>query len=119
MVVKNSDLYKYEGIVESIYDGDTLTIMASVGFSTYIKIKARLYGIDTAELRTKDKKEKELAYKARDYLRELILNKKIRFISHGKGKYGRYLCTIFLDGENINKKLVEEKLAKEYFGGKR
>jgi endonuclease YncB( thermonuclease family) len=34
--------------------------------------------------------------------------------SHGVGKYGRCLGVVFIDGENINKRLIKEGLAKKY-----
>jgi endonuclease YncB( thermonuclease family) len=34
--------------------------------------------------------------------------------SHGVGKYGRCLGTIYVEGENINERLLAEGLAKEY-----
>ena len=34
--------------------------------------------------------------------------------SHGVGKYGRCLGTIYIEGKNINEKLLAEGLAEEY-----
>jgi endonuclease YncB( thermonuclease family) len=34
--------------------------------------------------------------------------------SHGVGKYGRCLGTIYVDGESINQRLLAEGLAEEY-----
>ena len=34
--------------------------------------------------------------------------------SHGVGKYGRCIGTIYVGGENINQKLLAEGYAKEY-----
>jgi len=35
------------------------------------------------------------------------------------GKFGRCLGELFIEGESINKKLIEEGHAKSYDGGKR
>ena len=57
--------------VVSVYDGDTIKavfpIMDSGSMKLY-KWNCRLNGVDTPELRTKNKLEKELGYKVRDIL---------------------------------------------------
>ena len=37
----------------------------------------------------------------------------------GRGKFGRILGEIFAEGQSVNKLLVEEGHAVEYFGGKK
>jgi endonuclease YncB( thermonuclease family) len=39
--------------------------------------------------------------------------------SHGVGKFGRCLGSLHVDDVNINKVLVSEGYANEYYGGKR
>ena len=77
------------------------------------KQKARLLGINTPEVRGK---EREAGLVSRDRLRELIDGKDIIIVTHKDkgGKYGRLLATIFLDGVNINQQLVDEGLAEVY-----
>ncbi len=104
--------YKYSAFVESVYDGDTITISIDCGFGIVLKKqKIRLYGINTPEVRGE---ERELGLISRDKLREKILNKDIviETIKDKKGKYGRYLGIIYYEGENINDWLVKNKLAK-------
>ena len=76
-------------------------------------MKLRLYGIDTPELRG-DEREQGLI--VRDILREKILNKDVEIHSYKdkQGKYGRYLATILLDGEDINQWLVDNGHAEVY-----
>jgi micrococcal nuclease len=86
----------------------------SLGFNiTMHKQKARLLGINTPEVRGK---EREAGLVSRDRLRELIDGKDIIIATHKDkgGKYGRLLATIFLDGVNINQQLVDEGLAEVY-----
>jgi len=86
----------------------------SLGFNiTMHKQKARLLGINTPEVRGK---EREAGLVSRDRLRELIDGKDIIIVTHKDkgGKYGRLLATIFLDGVNINQQLVDEGLAEVY-----
>ena len=46
---------------------------------------------------------------------------KFEIQSYGKGKYGRVLAEIFIDGEDtsLNKLLIENGHANEYDGGSR
>jgi len=95
-------MYEYRAIITSVYDGDTLTAEIDLGFKMWAKkVKLRLIGIDTPEIRTKDMAEKEAAKKARDRARELCLGKEVVIISHKKGKYGRWLATIRVD-DNVD-----------------
>jgi micrococcal nuclease len=107
-------MYVYRAHVIKVYDGDTITVNIDLGFNISIKEKLRLYGINTPEVRG-DEREQGLI--SRDWLRDLILDKDIiiKTKKDKKGKYGRYLATIFIDidGEekNINDWLVTEGLA--------
>jgi micrococcal nuclease len=106
--------YKYKAIVTAVHDGDTCTVDIDIGFGIWMKDqKLRFYGINTPELHGNDK---EAGIKSRDYVASLILGKEI-IIETQKDKaekYGRWLATIWLDGTNINKKLVQEGYAREY-----
>jgi len=112
-------MYNYRARVISIYDADTMTLEIDLGFHIKITEKVRLMGIDTPELRTKNKKEKKLGYEARDYLRELILNKEVIINTEKKGKFGRYLVDVYYDDININNELIRKGYAKSYDGGKK
>lgn len=99
----------------------------------FYKWNCRLTGIDTPELRTRNKKEKKLRYIVRDKLREKILNKVICYKCGEFDKYGRLLVELFLiESDNlkqtggrlnykksINNWLVENKYAFRYDGGKK
>ena len=118
--------FYYIAEVVKVYDGDTCTCVVDLGFKTSVRIKIRLVGIDTPEIRTKDDEEKVRGFASRDWLREKILGKKVLLHTPEKGKFGRWLGTIWNIEEDkpsfensYNKKLVNEGLAKEYFGGKR
>ena len=96
-----------------MYDGDTVTLDISLGFGVTMREKIRLLGINTPEVRGK---ERELGLISRDRLRELIDYKDVIIVTHKDkgGKYGRLLATIYLDGVNINQQLVDEGLAEAY-----
>jgi micrococcal nuclease len=105
--------YCYKATCISVYDGDSVTLDISLGFDITIKQKVRLLGIDTPEIRGKERLDGLIA---RDRLRELIDGKDIIIVTHKdrSGKYGRLLATIYLDGVDINQQLVDEGLAEVY-----
>ena len=105
-------LYCYEALVTAVYDADTITVDLNLGLSVVRKgLRLRLYGIDAPEVRGVERPE---GLVARDFLRDLILDKKITVetIKDSTGKYGRYLANIWIklgDGDvNINELLVQE-----------
>ena len=79
----------------------------------------RLSGVDTPELRTKNKLEKKYGYLVRDKVREKILNKIVTLKLGSFDKYGRVLVQIFLDGESVNDWLITQNYAFVYDGGKK
>jgi len=115
----------YFGKVTSVYDGDTVTMDVLVWKNQTVEAKLRLKGIDTPEMRGKCQAEKDLAIKARDFLRELVLDKltilrAIPYEGKADGKYGRIIGTLLTPtNKNINQMLVDEGLARPYDGGKR
>jgi len=111
--------YWYDAHCVSAYDGDTVTVDIDLGFGNKMtKQKLRLYGINTPEIRGK---EREDGIVSRDWLRKRILDKDIVMRSYRdkSGKYGRWLAEIFIeqDGEllNLNLEMVRLGLAKENF----
>ena len=114
-----SSLYHYRAVYRSNYDGDTLKLDIDLGMGVWLHNQSvRLYGIDTPELRSRDRAEKERAIKARDFVRELLFVDDELIIQTHKdktGKFGRLLVTVFVidSGENLNKLLVEQGLAKQ------
>jgi len=107
--------------IVSVYDGDTVKVVFPILKKLY-KFNCRIKGVDTPELRTKDKKEKEYGLKIRDELRKKILNKVV-YIECGEfDKYGRLLIDIIpwslgIRGEKISKWLINNKYAFVYTGG--
>jgi len=119
-------LYHYLAEVTSVYDGDTFDCLVDMGFSTSIKIKVRVLGIDTPEMKSKDPDQKAKAVLARDYLRDQTLNNKIILRTAGLEKYGRWLGELWRVpaegadlGESLNDEMVRLGHAKAYFGGKK
>ena len=109
-------MFEYFARVHEVIDGDTVDVSVDLGFHIQHLIRLRLYGINTPELKSKDKAEKELAIVAKTRLIELIEGKivKVKTRKDSTDKYGRYLAEIYLNEEHINDKLILEGLAKEY-----
>ena len=109
-----NSLFYYNATVDSVYDGDTITCTIDCGFNMFMKKqKIRLLGINTPEIRGE---EREQALLIRDKLRDKILGKNVILHTEKdkKGKYGRYLATIYLDNLNINQWLIDEGYATIY-----
>ena len=78
-----------------------------------------MMGIDTPEIKTKNTYEKQLAVKARDFLRELILDKIVVIECLDFDKYGRLLGNLYIEGNemSISNMMIEKGFAKAYDGG--
>lgn len=114
-------MYRYKAKIVKVVDGDTVDAVVDLGFTVSVKVRLRLYGIDTPELKGISTDQKTLARSARDYLEGAVLNEQVEIETvKTLDKYGRWLATIFLFGEiNVNKMMVEEGLAVEYYGAKK
>jgi endonuclease YncB( thermonuclease family) len=125
---KTIPLFSFQGInttakIVSIYDGDTCQCVIIYN-KQFIRLKVRLNGIDTPEIRIPEQKEK--AIKAKQYLEELCSNNGyIMFIEClGFDKYGRLLANLFFNKEDfknnkpsINTLMITSGHAYEYNGG--
>lgn len=111
----------------SVYDGDTIKTafhLYNIENNAIVIFPCRLFGIDTPEIKSKSSVEKIKAIKARDFLRELLLNKCVwaKFHTDEKEKYGRLMVDIYLnlqDTVSVNQMMINEGLAYAYFGGKK
>lgn len=119
-------LYHYKAEVLSVYDGDTVTLMIDQGMKHFARVKVRMIGVDTPEIRTKDLEEKKRGYEAKDYLKSRIEGKTIIVQTLKKGKFGRWLGVMWdytedADdlGESLNDEMIRVGHAKAYDGGKR
>ena len=84
------------------------------------KSRVRLYGIDTPESRTRDLDEKARGKMASAFLKEAVENGSKVIIQtklkDSRGKYGRVLGNVVVDGLNINEAMIKKFLAVAYFG---
>lgn len=108
-------LYMYKAIVTKVYDGDSITVDIDLGMGVWVKgEKIRLAGINAPEVRGEEREE---GLKSRDHLRMLIAGQEIwiKTEKDKKGKYGRYIATIYKDNgvTDINALMVYDGFAEK------
>lgn len=113
-------MYQYSCEVLKTIDGDTIDVRLDLGFKIYHKARVRLYGIDTPESRTRDKDEKARGLLAKNHIlqaleggQEVVIQTKLK---DSRGKFGRVLGILVIDGVDINQQMVDEYLAVAYTG---
>ena len=112
-------MFEYKCEVIKVVDGDTVDVNIDVGFSIFHKARVRMYGMDTPESRTRDLDEKARGLISKQFILDKVADAKeivIKTQKDGKGKFGRVLGKIFIDGENINQSMIDQSLAVEYYG---
>ena len=107
--------------VISVYDGDTFRVdIDSLSPIVGKNIPIRLKGVDTPEIQGKCQYEKDLALKARDFVRNKLANaKEIKLTKLQRGKYFRVVADVMIDHVSLGQELLENKLAYKYTGGKK
>ena len=109
-------MFEYNAICTRVVDGDTIDARVDLGFSVWIECRVRLEGIDAPETRTKNVEEKQAGLKTKAFLQAIRHECGHKFVlkSHGVGKYGRCIGTIYVHGEDINQRLLAEGYAERY-----
>ena len=107
--------------VISVYDGDTFRVnIDSLPPLIGKNIPVRLEGVDTPEINGKCQYEKDLALKARDFVRRKLLNAtEIKLKDLQRGKYFRIVAKVYIDGVSLEGELLQNGLAYQYKGGKK
>lgn len=114
--MKQQPDYKYNALLNYIYDGDTINVDIDLGFGIWIKDQnIRLFGINTPEIKGESRVN---GLMAKGRLKSLLQNKPIviETIKDRKEKYGRWLGNIYVEDVLINTVLVAEGLAVVYNG---
>ena len=107
--------------VISVYDGDTFRVnIDSLPPIVGKNIAIRVNGVDAPEIRGKCQYEKDLALKARDFVRVKLANaKEIKLTNLQRGKYFRVVASVLVDGVSLEQELLDNELAYGYDGGKK
>ena len=113
-------MYEYGCKVTRVVDGDTIDVDLDLGFDIIYKCRVRLYGIDTPESRTRNKDEKVRGKLASKFLQDAINNGDHVILrtqlKDSKGKFGRVLASVIVDGIDINQSMVTNHMAVRYEG---
>lgn len=96
LFVGNALAYEITGKVVGVADGDTLTILDA----TNAQHKIRLADIDAPE------SGQPYGNRAKQRLRALVAGKLVTADCREKDKYGRDVCTVIVDGTDVNADLV-------------
>jgi micrococcal nuclease len=111
-------MYQYKiKTIKKIVDGDTIDVDIDLGFGITISHRVRLKGIDAAETKTLDLKEKTKGLAAKEWLKKELSREGEWIIETTKeDKYGRILGTLYLVGDpvTVNEKMLNEGIAEPY-----
>ena len=101
-------------LVTRVIDGDTVDVIIDLGFNILHSARIRLLGIDTPESRTRDLKEKKFGIMAKDFVKSMMPIGSMQTLKtskyDAKGKFGRVLGTIVVNGRDTNQVLIEESV---------
>lgn len=111
----------YDAVINRIIDGDTVVIQAPyLPKPLKPELSVRVYGVDTPEkgFRAKCKEEDDKGHAATDFTTAAIkAATKFQVSLLEWDKYGgRVLGDIILDGKSLRKMLIDQDMAREYFG---
>ena len=110
--------FKYKVKITHIVDGDTFDADVDLGFGIFYKMRFRMFGIDTPETygvkKTSEEYKKGLL--STNWLIEKIDGKEVILYTHKdkKGKYGRYLASVSIEGADVGAQMLKEGRAKPY-----
>jgi len=105
------DVDKVDVTVNYAVDGDTVNVIMPDGSEESV----RLLLIDTPESVHPDKPEQPFGEKASDFVSDLLREGEtvqLEYDGPKRDKYNRLLAYVWLDEENINKKLLRKGLAR-------
>ena len=116
-------MYEYNAEYIKNYDGDTITFMVDLGFDCFRKIRVRLMGVDTPEMRGGTTESKEAAKKAQKFVEtELSLASMIVIKTDKDKSFDRYVAEVWYSTDeepcdiSLAQMLLNEGLAKVYEG---
>ena len=108
-------------VTDYVFDGDTFSAKVNLENGSKVSVRVRISNIDAPEIHGNCPLEIELAGNAGQRLKALLPKGTRVILSNIKDdKYlGRIDARVSLDGQDIGEKLISEKLARRYSGGKR
>jgi micrococcal nuclease len=114
-------MYTYRASIVRVVDGDTFDAEVDLGFYMVARIRFRLAGVDTPEVRGVERPE---GLKASAFVKDAIEGETVIVRTAKAGKFGRWLASVEYEGEDtevhdLATVLLREGLAEPYHGGRR
>ena len=111
----------YDAKIVRVSDGDTIVIAAPfLPAPLKPELAVRIFGVDTPETgrRAQCPAEAQRGEMASQYTKQLVQNgKKFQVILYSWDKFGgRVLGDIVVDGQSVRQGLIQQGLAREYYG---
>lgn len=116
-------MYEYRARPVRAVDGDTIEVVADLGFglalgTPSLPLTLRLIGIDTPELRSKDRKERAAAKRAHHFTGQWLLDSAelngvewpVRITTERDDAFGRWLATVTNGRSNLAVDLLDAGL---------
>ncbi|PRP68487.1 hypothetical protein BUE93_22050 [Chromobacterium amazonense] len=94
----------FEADVIRVMDGDTVMVKQINGQSK----KCRLYGIDAPET------SQPFGPESKNKLSSIVMNRTIQVVETSQDRYGRSICKISIDKQDVNLEMVKKGLAWVY-----
>ena len=93
----------YNVTLVRVIDGDTAVFEVDLGFNLKMTDHFRFLNVDTCEMRASDPRERERAKLEKLFVENKMNNAhNIIIESNSRGKYGRWLADIYVDGSYLN-----------------
>ena len=89
----------------NVIDGDTIDVDIDVGFDFSTVQRLRLYGINCPE------RGKPGYAESKQFVIDKVYGIEVQLVTYKKDSFGRWISTVFVDGENLNELLLENGLA--------
>jgi len=105
----DDQLYVYEvKDVLRVIDGDSYEIVIDLGFNALLRIRARLLGADTFEMRGGTETTKQLARDGQKFAEMWLSDGPIFCRTHSVDSFGRWLAEFWNgEGEHLAARLIE------------
>lgn len=101
-------LYNYKATIVNVVDGDTVDCVLDLGFRASLTLRLRLLGVNAPEVHGPTR---AAGLAARSFVAEHLLGRDVVVHTEKADVFGRYLAAITLDGEDFNRKLIDEGFA--------
>lgn len=106
-------MFTYKAQVINVVDGDTLDVDIDLGFDVWVRdVRLRLNRINAYETRLykgTTEEQKQLGIEGRNFLQKSCDDNPTQIVvtTKERGKYGRWIAEVEVDGINMSDKLVE------------